>query len=659
MRDRGMRPEDVHDLVAVSDPRVSPDGQTVAFVVQTIDREASEYRSAVWVVPTDGSTSARPFTHGPKRDSAPRWSPDGTRLCFVSDRGDDKTKAQLYVIPADGGEALKLTDLKESVESPVWSPDGTHIAFLARVRDEAYEEEEDRKRKPRRFTRLRFKLDNVGWTADRPKRLFVVPADGSAEPRRLLDDDHEEGVPTWSPDGTRIAFASARHTDWDTDTASDIYVIDFDGGEPERLTATDGSCSAPSWSPDGSKIAYLYSPGVLDSPRHTQVAAVDLSTRERRVLTSSIDRNCSIFMVSREPIWNGDRLLFALEDSGDNALVMVTADGGSEPMGVRSGEFQIKGYDLAGGPRRSDGGGAMGVHVQTTPTALTELYCGQTCVTGFGKGFAERRDLVESERFTAKSADGSQVQAWIMRPAGFEEGKTYPVLLNIHGGPFTQYGNGFFDEFQVYAGAGYVVVYSNPRGSSGYSEGWGRAINGPERGGSGWGTVDFEDLMAVTDAALERFGFCDPDRVGVMGGSYGGWMTTWIVAHTDRFKAACSERAVNSWNSMHGSSDIGWTFKGQFGTFAFEDQEGWAKVSPLTYATDITTPLLILHSENDLRCPIEQAEQLFTVLRLRKQDVELVRFPAEGHELSRSGSPAHRVQRFEIILDWFDRKLKG
>jgi dipeptidyl aminopeptidase/acylaminoacyl peptidase len=354
-------------------------------------------------------------------------------------------------------------------------------------------------------------------------------------------------------------------------------------------------------------------------------------------------------MATRAPIWLGAQLLFAVEDHGNNALYTVPARGRKKPTPVLAGAFRLGGYDVAGGIR---------VHVQTTPTSLPELYCGDKQLTDFGKDFRKRRELVRPQRFTARSADGSEVEAWIMKPAGFKQGRKYPVLLNIHGGPFTQYGNTFFDEFQVYAGAGYAVVYSNPRGSSGYTEAWGNAINGPKLGGSGWGTVDYEDLMAVTDTALSKYAWCDPKRVGVMGGSYGGYMTSWIVGHTDRFKAACSERAVNFWPSMHGSSDFGWPFAAQFGTSVIDDYEGWTKMSPLTYAEDITTPLLIVHSENDLRCPIEQAEQLFTILRLLKRDVEFVRFPGESHELTRSGSPAHRVQRFEILLDWFNRKLK-
>ncbi len=246
-----------------------------------------------------------------------------------------------------------------------------------------------------------------------------------------------------------------------------------------------------------------------------------------------------------------------------------------------------------------------------------------------------------------------------MRPAGFEPGKRYPTLLNIHGGPFGQYGVGFFDEFQVYAAAGYVVLYANPRGSSGYSEAWGRAIRGPGDAGPGWGSVDYDDCMAVVDEALRRFDFVDAERLGVMGGSYGGYMTSWIVSHTDRFKAAISERSVNSMVSEWGSSDFGWDFRGYMESFLFEDVQKYIDVSPATYAADIHTPLLILHSEEDLRCPVEQAEQLFVTLRLLRRPVEMVRFPKESHELTRSGSPVHRVQRFQIILEFMDRHLKG
>ena len=644
-----MRPEDVYQLTGVTDPRLRPGGEDVAYVVWAIDEDENEYRQSIWLARTDGSEPPRRFTTG-RNDAQPRWSPDGTKLAFVSKRGtDDKAHRQLYVLPAGGGEPECLTDLKEDVGEAAWSPDGTRIVFSARVPDEAYEEEDEKKRAPRRFTRLQFKLDSVGWTGDRRRHLYVVAADGSAEAKQITDGDYEDSRPAWTPDGKSIAFSSARSEYWDIDLIGDVYVVPADGGEPKRLTPGDSNYYAPSYSPDGKLLAVKWDPGGFDFPRHPQIAVVDAETGEnRRVLTASLDRTCDPYPEIREPIWDGDSLVFAIEDAGSIHVYRVAAAGG-EPELLTGSEIVLSGYDVRDGQI---------VRTGSTAPNLAELYAGERQLTEIGNEFAAGRELVAPERFTAVSKDGTEVEAWIARPAGFEEGKRYPVLLNIHGGPFTQYGHGFFDETQVYAGGGYAVVYSNPRGSSGYSEQWGRAIMGPGELGPGWGTVDYEDLIAVVDTALERYDFCDSERLGVIGGSYGGYMTSWIVSHTDRFKAACSERAVNHLVSMYGSSDIGWVFKGYHGTFVHDDVETYLQISPWTYAKQIETPLLILHSENDLRCNIEQAEQLFTTLRLLKKDVELVRFPAESHELTRSGNPAHRVQRFELVLEWFDRYLK-
>jgi dipeptidyl aminopeptidase/acylaminoacyl peptidase len=641
-----MTPEDVYELAGAGDPRISPDGLTVAFVVTHVDREANEYRSAIFLAPADRSSPPRRLTSGEKQDAAPRWSPDGRELAFVSNRSGDQK--QLYVLPLAGGEARRLTDLKESVREPAWSPDGSRLAFSARVPDPLYDEEDDGKRGPHRFTRLAFKLDGEGWTGDRRQQVYVVAADGSSEPVQLTEGDFESMSPTWSPDGAWIAFASARDDDWDTKVAFDLYVVSANGGEPLKITRSDGVCGLPAWSPDGALVAFLYTPGVFDDPRHGQLVVVPAKGGEPRVLTSSLDRNCSPYPPLRAPVWDGDTVVFALENHGDNDLYRAAADGSScEPLVQRTG---VTGYDAAGGEV---------VYTASTPTTFSELYLSGEPVTQVGAAFTSRRELSEPERFVAASADGTEVEAWIVRPAGLEEGTRYPVLLNIHGGPFTQYANKFFDEFQVLAGAGYAVVYSNPRGSSGYSEEWGRAIRGPGELGPGWGTVDYEDLMAVTDEALRRFPFCDPERVGVLGGSYGGFMTSWIVGHTDRFQAACSERAVNNFIAEAGSSDIGIWFKSYTGTHWFEDPETYLKISPASYAQAIRTPLLILHSEDDLRCPVVNAEELFAILRILGREVEFVRFPpGEGHELSRSGTPRHRVMRFDVLIDWFDRHLK-
>jgi dipeptidyl aminopeptidase/acylaminoacyl peptidase len=644
-----MRPDDVYALTSVGDPRLAPDGRQVAYVVHWIDRDANGYRGAIWVAACDGSAEPRQLTSGERADSSPRWSPDGRWLAFLSNRDGEEEKAhdELYVLPADGGEPRRLTDGDEAVMSIAWSPDSRRIAFARRVRDAAYDEEDDRKRPPRRFTRLYFKLDSVGWTGDRRKHVFVVDLDGAEQ--QLTDGDCENDEPAWSPDGQRIVFTSMRGDRWDVEFVERLYVVDAGGGEPRQLTQSDEACGAASFSPGGSLIAYRHQPDDRTSPHHVQIAVMRADGAERRILTASLDRQCAPFPLAREPVWDGDRIAFAVEDGGNVHLYSVAADGSDEPELLVGGEQSTGLYDLHDGRL---------VYTASTHTRPHELFVDGKRITSVCDEFVAGRELAEAERFTASSADGTDVDAWLARPPGLDEGRRYPVLLTIHGGPFTQYGTGFFDEVQVYAGAGYCVLFSNPRGGSGYSEEWGRAIRGPASGvGPGWGTVDYEDLMGVVDTALDRFPFLDAERLGVLGGSYGGFMTSWIVGHTKRFKAALSERAVNHLVSAFGSSDLFWLFERQFGGPMWDNVDAWLRMSPATYAREIETPLLVVHSENDLRCNVEQGEHLFTLLRLLGKDVEMLRFPNESHELSRSGSPLHRVQRFEAILEWFGRYL--
>jgi len=647
-----MRPEDVYALTGVGDPRFSPDGTRVAYVVNRIDRDANRYRSAIWLAPVDGSEEPRQLTSGDRMDGSPRWSPDGRWLAFVSSRDGEEEKAheELYVLPADGGEPRRLTNGNEDVESIAWSPDSRRIAFARRVPDDAYEEEDDRRRAPRRFTRLMYKLDGEGWVGDRRRHLFVVGLD--EDERQLTDGDCEDDEPAWSADGTRIVFTSMRGDRWDVELVEALYELDIEaqGAEPKRLSRPDEGAAMASFSPDGSLVAYRHEPDDRTYPHHGQIAVMRPDGSERRILTASLDRQCTPFPLVREPAWDGDRIVFRIEDGGNVHIYAVAADGSSEPELLVGGEQSTGLFDVHDGKL---------VYTASTATRPHELFVDDgKRLTSVSDDFVSGRELAEPERFTAVSADGTEVDAWLVRPPDFEEGRRHPVLLTIHGGPFTQYETGFFDEVQVYAGAGYCVLYSNPRGGSGYSEEWGRAIRGPgEDAGPGWGTVDYDDLMSVVDTALERFPFLDGDRVGVLGGSYGGYMTSWIVGHTKRFKAALSERAVNHLVSAFGSSDVFWIFERQFGGPMWEHVDDWLRMSPATYAREIETPLLVVHSESDLRCDIEQGEHLFTLLRLLGREVEMLRFPRESHELSRSGSPVHRVQRFEAILEWFGRYL--
>jgi dipeptidyl aminopeptidase/acylaminoacyl peptidase len=650
-----MRPEDVYALTSVGDPRLSPDGHRVAYVVTTIDEEANAYRTAIWVAPLDGSADARQLTSGARNDGSPRWSPDGRWLAFVSNRdGEDEKKAhgELYVLPADGGEAHPLTEGKASVDSIAWSPDSSRIAFTRRVPDEGYEEEDDRRRAPRRFTRVFFKLNGVGWIGDRRNHVFVVGVGGDDE-RQLTEGDCENGEPRWSGDGTRIVFSSMRGDRWDVEFKEALYELDVDaeGAEPRRLSQADESANAASVSPDGSLIAYIHTPEDGTYPHHSQIAVMKADGSDRRILTASLDRNCAPYPLGREPVWDGDRISFGVEDGGNVHIYTVAADGSGEPELLVGGEQSTGLYDLVDG---------VVAYTASTHARPAELFTGDgKRITSVCDDFVNDREISDVERFTAVSADGTEVDAWLVRPSDFDESRKYPVLLTIHGGPFSQYGTGFFDEIQVYAGAGYCVLFSNPRGGSGYSEEWGRAIRGSGNNGSGpgWGSVDYEDVMGVVDTALEKYPFLDSDRLGVLGGSYGGYLTSWVVGHTKRFKAALSERAVNQLVSAFGSSDLFWVFERQFGGPMWDNIDEWMRMSPTTYASEIETPLLVVHSENDLRCNIEQGEHLFTLLRLHGKEVEMLRFPAESHELSRSGSPIHRVQRFDAILEWFGRYL--
>ncbi len=647
---RGMEPADLFRIRWITDPQLSPDGRQAAFVVTMLVEDTDEYRSAIWMVPADGGAPRR-FTFSSRRDGSPRWSPDGSAIAFVSDR--DGGKGQLYVIPASGGEARKLTSDKLGVASPAWSPDGRYIVVTVKV---ATREEPEvagsppsQKAPPARvITTLKYRYNGEGFTYDRRQHLRLVDV-ASGETRWLTQGDFNDDQAAWSPDGMTVVFVSARHDSRDHDRATDLFSVRLDGGEVGRLTDGGFAVESPAWSPDGRAIAFLGHRGPEEGPRHKRLWLMTPGS-EPRCLTTSLDLNLS---ASPELGWAADgRIVVTADERGNRHLLAIDPDDGSVQT-VLGGERTVSSFSID--PARN----------RIAFTASTSAEPADLFIAGFA-GFdqsSERRvgglnrdwlaqvDLPPASRLQVTSRDGTPIDAWFIRPAGYRRGSSHPVLLNIHGGPFAQQGNGFMDEFQVQAGAGFGVLYCNFRGSSGYGEEFARSILGEP------GIKDTDDVLAALDTLLASTADIDTARLGVMGGSYGGYLTSWIIGHTDRFAAACSERAINNRLSKAGTDDINttWTY---FRTEPQYNPELFLRLSPLMYVDAMVTPVLILHSEEDLRCPMEQAEQLYTALKRLRRDVVFVRFPGENHELSRSGKPSHRVQRFEIQLDFFKTRMK-
>ncbi|HEX5493102.1 MAG TPA: S9 family peptidase [Mycobacteriales bacterium] len=650
-----MRPSDLSLLRIPGVPTVSPDGRTVVVEVTRLDLDADAYRGELWTARTDGSTGTRQLTHG-WRDSAPRFSPDGRWLAFL--RAERGGKPQLHLMPTGEGDAWAVsTDTQHPLGAgaPVWSADSTHLAYVARVPEPGrYGTTDDvgpDKEPPRRITTMRYRQDNVGFILDRHQHVFVLdPFAAEPDPTRVTEGDYDHTEVTWSPDGSLLAFCAARHDGRDTDLRNDVFTCAPDGSGLRRVTDTSLSVGQPAFSPDGATVyftgAELGGSGREFAARNRGLYAVatDGATPPRR-LTDTETRHRGD--ATGRTVLGPDGVLFGAENRGAVDLLLVPFDGGT-PRVVLAGQRQVRAYDHAAGvivATVADGTGAGELVALTGGPTSDPAGGSERTLTDFGAPLSGTGRLRAPEEITAAAPDGYPVHGWVVRPDG---PGPHPVVLMIHGGPFTQYGWTLLDEAQVYAGAGYAVVMGNPRGSSGYGQAHGAAIRHDV------GEASARDLLALLDHALAAPDL-DGGRVGVMGGSHGGFMTSWLIGHTDRFAAAISERAVNALDSFTGSSDIGWFFAEQY----YGDAERQAAQSPLTFVDRISTPLLIIHSEHDWRCPVEQAQRLFVALRTRGVPAELLLFPGEGHELSRSGLPSHRIARFEAILDWLTRHLSA
>ena len=634
-----MQPTDLSLITSVSDPQIHPDGRRIAFVATTIDLKGDRYRSCLWL--WDGEV--RQLTFG-QSDSAPRWSPDGGRLAFVRKGAEQTDPTQLAIMPSDGGEARIITSFELGVQAPLWSPDGSQLLVLAAewFGEWADLDKDERARRPRRVTGFDARLDDQGWLNDRRSYAYLVDPGGETAPRRVGSAEESESGLSWSPDGVKVAMITSRDNPRFLRSGVEVVEVEVESGA-ETLWARGSGFYLTDYDPSGALYGlgdptpdypYVYSLWRLGDPPVDVTGHLDRSVNDL-ALPTAMER----------PLWLEDGFLCTVMDRGRGHIVAFGSEGNSETL--------LDGDRYVTGLARSSSGRLA--FTATDPTCPGELYertpDGQERrLTDFNREIREGGGLVSPRFFQAESAPGVEVDAWVYVPQG--EGP-FPVLLNIHGGPASEYGFYFFDEFQVYTSAGYAVVAANPRGSEGRGLHWLRAVIG-----AGWGAVDMEDITAVVDQALARDHRLDPCRLGIMGGSYGGFLTAWAIARDDRYRSAVVERALIDWESFAGTSDINRDFSGLYlhPATAADHQALW-KASPLATADRINTPTLIIHSESDLRCPIGQAEQFFTALLRNGVEVEMVRFPDEGHELSRSGSPRHRVERFEHILAWHHRHL--
>ena len=657
---RRITAEDLYQLEQVTHAEIAPDGEHVIYAVQWVDEETEKKYANLWLVDAEGGEPYR-FTVGEQRDTTPRWSPDGQQIAFLSNR-DDEQQPQLYLIPVDGGEARQLTDLEGEFSSFEWSPQGDRLVIQFRADEPAAEEREDEELGVvyRHFERIFYARDGRGYLPKARWHLWTVDAE-SGEAQQLTEGDvFDEINPTWSPDGERITFCSNHSDQPDLDPdAVDLFVIPAEGGEAQHIPTPIGQKRLPAFSPEGHRLAYIGQEGRSDWWKDQDLWIVPVDGSESaRALTADADFNVAAN---------------TLNDIGGSRLMQPTWSPDGKTLYVQAsyhGSTTLQAIDVAEETARPvvGAGGVVGAHnfdaacqrlayVRGTMHAPSQVWS-QKLATGEAQqlthlnGWLDEIELGEVEEVWFEGAAGNALQGWILKPPDFDPDATYPSILEIHGGPWSQYGHLFMHEFYYLAAQGYVVYFCNPRGGSGYGEEHARAIWG------GWGDADYADLMAWTDLVTAK-PYIDRERMGVTGGSYGGYMTAWIVGHTDRFEAAVAQRSVINLISMWGTSDMNWIFQEPFGDQPpYESLETFWACSPLKYAGNVTTPTLIIHSERDLRCPLEQGQQFYIALKTQGVETEFIVFPNEPHGLSRAGRTDRRVARLEWICRWFERYLK-
>jgi len=641
---RAISDSDLFAFRWVASPQISPDGRHAAYVLVTVNAKHEGYETSLWLVGTDGASPPRRLTAGPK-DGAPRWSPDGTTLAFLRPKDG---RPQLHLLPLAGGEAQQLTDVPKGASPAAWSPDGKTIAFTstttaADLAKKDKDKGDESKSDVRIVTQAEFRADDEGYLDPAEhSHIWTVPAgmpgDELPKARQVTSGSFDETAPQWSRDGARIYFVSDRVAEsYYFAPDNNVYAVPAGGGTLDTIVDINGPVFGPALAPDGKAVAFR---GWVNPPAARSYNQSDLFVwRDGRAKNLTVDYDFdmggSVLGDQAPPrggegsspnIWTADgkALIVATTEHGRSNLVRFDAQTGArEPL--TSGDHAVLAYTATPDARRF----ALTIG---DPTHLPDVYAldVQTKrlnqLTHVNDSLFGKVQLVTPEDFWYASFDGKKIETWIMKPVGFTPGKKYPLILNIHGGPHTAYGSIFFHEMQWMAAKGYVVVYPNPRGSTTYGQEFGNVIQYKYPGD------DYKDLMVAVDSVVRR-GYVDPTKLGVTGGSGGGLLTDWAVSHTHRFAAAVSQRDVADWLGF------------------------WYTVR---YADSVTTPLMFILGEEDLRAPPNQGgEAMFRALKYLHRTTVQVRFPGESHELSRSGKPVHRVERLQHILSWFDKYLLG
>lgn len=645
---------DFHDLARVTEPVLAPDGERVAFV-RKVPKNDEEYEATIYVVPVGGGEPEQ-FTLSEGIDAEPRWSPSGDRLAFTSTRADNDTP-QLWVMPTDGGEARQVTNVVGGVSKIAWRPDGQAIAFSqATIPEERASEldidlgEEEYEREapnPRVIDRLIYR-QNTQYLDGQRSHIYVADLDdGSIE--RLTEGEYDHGHPEWG-DAETLYYSVKRTDEIDDNFVHDVVAVDLPSGDHETLFETTAWTVLLAATSDG-RIAYPFQPEERATLAHTELRVYDRATDETTWPTESLDRTVSL----TDP-WHGltphqwgpneETLFFTTPDEGSVLLRRVADDASADPEVVLSGERTVTGFDVGSDAVafvQGEWDHPGDVYI-TTPRGAE-----QHRLTRINADYLDGRAVAQPEEIRFESDEGAEIQGWVLRPPDFDLDETYPLVVEIHGGPHAMWttSGSVWHEFQTLAARGYVVFWSNPRGSTGYGEAHTSAI---ERD---WGEVTTTDVMAGVELVAERE-YVDEENVFVTGGSFGGYMVGWLVGHTDFFRAAVAQRGVYDLSSFYGSTDAFKLVEFDYGTVPWEEPELLWEQSPVAYADQVETPTLLIHSDRDFRVPVNNAEMFYLFLRKNGVDTRLVRYPRDGHELSRSGEPGHVVDRIERIARWFD-----